>query len=117
MDDTIGIAAPGTDICGVPSVLFAGDAVAVGDLPSPAKKMRPVARARSNGRRVHGKHHRLQESKCPVGSSHCCQTITGYYGGVCLVSLLNESECLLSVLLLRRRLVSSCSFCASDYLV
>ena len=118
MDDAIvRIAAPGTDNSGAPSVLHAGDVAAVGVRPSPGKRRRSTARSPSNGRKVLGRHHRRKQSKCPAGSSHGCQTITGYYDGVCLVSLLNESECLLSVLLLRRRLVSSCSFCASDYLV
>ena len=117
MDDAIGcIAAAGTDISGAPSVVYAGDVPAVGGRPSPGKRRRATARAPSNGRKVFVKHHRPRESKCPAGSSHGCQTITRYYDGACLVSLLNESECLLNVLSSDKRFVSSWSCCASDYL-
>ena len=84
------IAAPGVAECGVPTMINAGDVVVIGRGTPPSKKTRRRTRRAQSGQIGLVRNHRVQQSMCPVGVPHGCQSITRYYDGRCLVSFINE---------------------------
>ena len=93
MEEEVGfIAAPGVGDCGAPTTIYEGDMVAVGQGSPPAKRKR-TRRVPAGGKKGLGRNHRGSSSLCPAEANHGCQSITKYYDGACLVSIMNGGVC------------------------
>ena len=90
MEEAAGlIAPPGVGDCGAPTTIHEGGMVALGEGSRPAKRKRTRRAAAAGRQNGLVRNHRRSPSLCPVGAKHGCQSITAYYDGACLVSVIN----------------------------
>ena len=83
------VAPEGVDVSGAPQVLNEGDWVGAVEQSSPHRKRRKTVRVSSSSVVKKGTHR--SSSQCPPEEHHNCQSLTGYFGGRCLVEELKDA--------------------------